>query len=61
MTKIDISSLDDARIILDALNLYREWMENDDHAPSLDSFPYTLDDVDRLIGFFDDPHLNKET
>ena len=43
----------DARIILDALNHYKEWMENDDHAPSLDSFTYTLNDVDGLIGVFE--------
>jgi hypothetical protein len=43
----------DMEIILDALSLYKDWMENDDHAPLLDSFPYTVDDVDGLFQSFD--------
>ena len=37
------------QIILDALKFYKEWIENDDHAPSLDSFPYSLLGIDLLI------------
>jgi hypothetical protein len=43
---------DDARIIRDALNHYAQWIRNDDHATALDSFPYTTDDIDGLIGVF---------
>ena len=41
---------DDARIIRDALNSYAEKIENNDHA--LDYLPYTVDDIDGLIGVF---------
>jgi hypothetical protein len=43
-------SKDDARIIRDALNSYAEKIENNDHA--LDYLPYTVDDIDGLIGVF---------
>lgn len=42
----------DAKIIRDALNHYAEWIRNDDHVPSLDSFSYTVNDIDGLIGVF---------
>jgi hypothetical protein len=43
-------SKDDARIIRDALNSYAEKIENNDHA--LDYLPYTVNDIDGLIGVF---------
>ena len=50
----------DMEIILDALSHYKEWMENDDHAPSLDSFPYTVDDVDGLFQSFDNSFVENK-
>ena len=50
----------DMEIILDALQHYAEWMKNDDHAPSLDSFPYTVEDVDGLFQSFDNSFVENE-
>ena len=42
---------DDAKIIRDALSHYAEWIEeNNDNV--LDYLPYTVDDIDGLIGVF---------
>lgn len=42
----------DMEIILDALSHYAEWMKNDDHAPPLDSFPYTVEEIESLLSKF---------
>lgn len=43
----------DAAIIMAALDLYRDYLENDDHAPNMDKLPYNIDDVSNLFDSFD--------
>jgi len=51
----------DVAIILPALDLFRDYLENDDHAPSMDHLPFTLDDVKNLFQKFDKAFKNTES
>lgn len=41
----------DISIVVAALDLYRDHLENDDHAPNLDQLPYTITDIKNLYEF----------
>lgn len=49
----------DMEIILDALEHFAEYLKNDDHAPTIDRFPYSIEDVDGLFQSFDNSFVEK--
>lgn len=49
----------DVSIIVAALDLYRDYLENDDHAPTLDQLPYTITDITNLFETFNNTLENK--
>lgn len=51
---MNIANKRDFLIIVAALDLYRDYLENDDHAPSLDQLPYTINDIKNLYQTFND-------
>jgi len=49
---MNIQNKRDLSIVVAALDLYRDYLENDDHAPTLDQLPYTIADIKNLYQTF---------